>query len=77
MATEIQNQIEIQLQTFEQMIDEEADFDLYDELDDDITITDEEREELERDLIDIALQTRTKNYTFVRLTSLLANRCQN
>ena len=78
MATEIQNQLEIQLQAFEQMMDEDVQNDIYEtneESDDDITITDEEREELERDLIDIALQTRTKNYTFVRPTTKNTFRC--
>jgi hypothetical protein len=80
MTTEIQNQLEIQLQVFEQMMDEDVQNDIYEineESDDDITPTDEEREELERDLIDIALQTRNKNYTFVRVTTKNTFRCRS
>ena len=73
MANQIQNQIEIQLQIFEQMMDEDVgNWDIYEtheEFDEDESLpTEEEREELERDLIDMALQTHLKKYTFVRLT---------
>jgi len=70
MTTEIQIQSEIKLQVFEQMMDEEADFDLYDDQSDNEIPTNSEEEvaELERDLVEIALQTHNKKYTFVRLS---------
>ena len=69
MATETQAEIEMQLDLFvELMNNDQTDWDLYadDELDEsDPAPSEEEQLELEQDLIEIALETSLKNYTFV------------
>ena len=80
MATEAE--IEMQLDLFvEMMNDDQTDWDLYadDELDEsDHTPSEEERQELEQDLIEIALQTNLKKYTFVHISpsKKLFQKCQ-
>ena len=77
MATEAQAEIEMQLDLFEEMMnDDQTDWNLYadDELDEsDPLPSEEERLELEQDLIEIALETSLKKYTFVRLTPAKTN----
>jgi hypothetical protein len=87
MATEAE--IEMQLDLFvEMMNDEQADWDLYDPLfagepetkrdESDPTPSEEEQLELEQDLIEIALETTRRNYTFVYAspTKKLFQKCQ-
>ena len=77
MTTEIQNQeqnrIQMVLDAMLTMDDSPGNWDLgtdeFVEFDEDEPLpTEEEKSELERDLIDIALQTRRRNYTFVYTT---------
>jgi hypothetical protein len=82
MATEAQAEIEMQLDLLEQMMaDDQTDWDLYadNELDEsDPILSEEERQELEQDLIEIALQTSLKKHTFVHLSpsKKLFQKCQ-
>jgi Tfp pilus assembly protein PilO len=80
MATEIQNEIEMQLNLFEELMNE-TELNLYpdDELDEsDPLPSDEEMRELEQDLAQIALETNLRNYTFTRVipTKKLVQKCQ-
>lgn len=84
MATEAQAEIEMQLDLFEEMMnDDQTDWNLYDPLfadesetkrdESDPLPSEEERLELEQDLIEIALETSLKKYTFLRLTPAKTN----
>lgn len=80
MSTEIQNEIEMQLNLFEELMNE-TELNLYadDELDEsDPLPSEEERLELEQDLVEIALETNRRNYTFTRIipTKKLVQKCQ-
>jgi hypothetical protein len=90
MTTETQTEIEMQLDLFvEMMNDEHVDWDLYDPLFDDesetkrdesdSTPSEEEQLELEQDLIEIALETTRRNYTFVYASpsKKLFEKCQS
>jgi hypothetical protein len=78
MATEAQAEIEMQLDLLEQMMaDDQTDWDLYadNELDESGPLpSEEERQELEQDLREIALEISLKKHTFVRLTPKLFQR---
>jgi hypothetical protein len=79
MSIEIQNEIEMQLNLFEELMNE-TELNLYadDELDEsDPLPSEEERLELEQDLVEIALETSRRNYTFTRVipTKKLVQKC--